>query len=86
MARIYLIFIILAVFLALIFRDTQFLFDAKTLILYGKEISLNSQIIISGLATLIIFAFLLMGLLEKIFFLFKSNKKQEKKGEITTKE
>ena len=49
MPRIYLLSIILAVLLALIFGDTQFLLDPKPITIWGKEISLNTQIIISGL-------------------------------------
>ena len=66
MPRIYLFSIILAVLLALIFGDTQFLFNTKPIIIWGKEISLNTQIIISGLTVLIILTLLSLGLLEKI--------------------
>ena len=85
MPRIYLFSIILAVLLALIFGDTQFLFDTKPVIIWGKEISLNTQIIISGLTVLIILTLLFLGLVEKIVTLFKESKKAEKKKEMAVK-
>ena len=85
MPRIYLFSIILAVLLALIFGDTQFLFDTKPIIIWGKEISLNTQIIISGLTILIILTLLALGLLDKIGRLFKDSKKAEKKKEMAVK-
>ena len=85
MPRIYLSSIILAVLLALIFGDTQFLFNTKLVIIWGKEISLNTQIIISGLTVLIILTLLFLGLVEKIVTLFKESKKAEKKKEMAVK-
>ena len=85
MPRIYLFSIILAVLLALIFGDTQFLFNTKPVIIWGKEISLNTQIIISGLTVLIILTLLSLGLVEKIVTLFKESKKAEKKKEMAVK-
>ena len=85
MPRIYLSSIILAVLLALIFGDTQFLFNTKPVIIWGKEISLNTQIIISGLTVLIILTLLFLGLVEKIVTLFKESKKAEKKKEMAVK-
>ncbi len=85
MPRIYLFSIILAVLLALIFGDTQFLLDSKSVVIWGKEISLNSQIIISGLTVLIILTLLSLGLVEKIVMLFKEGKRREKKKEMAVK-
>ena len=85
MPRIYLFSIILAVLLALIFGDTQFLFNTKPVIIWGKEISLNTQIIISGLTVLIILTLLSLGLVEKIVILFKESKSAEKKKEMAVK-
>ena len=85
MPRIYLFSIILAVLLALIFGDTQFLFNTKLVIIWGKEISLNTQIIISGLTVLIILTLLSLGLVEKIVTLFKVSKRAEKKKEMAVK-
>ena len=85
MPRIYLFSIILAVLLALIYGDTQFLFNTKPVIIWGKEISLNTQIIISGLTVLIILTLLFLGLVEKIVTLFKESKKAEKKKEMAVK-
>ena len=85
MPRIYLFSIILAVLLALIFGDTQFLFNTKLVIIWGKEISLNTQIIISGLTVLIILTLLSLGLVEKIVTLFKESKRSEKKKEMAVK-
>ena len=85
MPRIYLFSIILAVLLALIFGDTQFLFNTKPVIIWGEEISLNTQIIISGLTVLIILTLLSLGLVEKIVTLFKESKRAEKKKEMAVK-
>ena len=85
MPRIYLFSIILAVLLALIFGDTQFLFNTKPVIIWGKEISLNTQIIISGLTVLIILTLLFLGLVEKIVTLFRESKRAEKKKEMAVK-
>ena len=85
MPRIYLFSIILAVLLALIFGDTQFLFNTKPVIIWGKEISLNTQIIISGLTVVIILTLLSLGLVEKIVTLFKESKRAEKKKEMAVK-
>ena len=85
MPRIYLFSIILAVLLALIFGDPQFLLDSKPVVVWGKEISLNSQIIISGLTVLIILTLLSLGLVEKIVMLFKEGKRREKKKEMAVK-
>ena len=79
MPRLYLFSIISAVLLALIFGDTQFLFNTKPIIIWGKEISLNTQIIISGLTVLIILTLLSLGLVEKIVTLFRESKRAEKK-------
>ena len=85
MPRIYLFSIILAVSLALIFGDTQFLFNTKPVVIWGKEISLNTQIIISGLTVLIILTLLSLGLVEKIVTLFRESKRAEKKKEMAVK-
>ena len=85
MPRIYLLSIILAVLLALIFGDSQFLLDPKSMTILGKEISLNTQIIISGLTILIILTLLVLGLMEKIGRFFKDSKKAEKKKEMAVK-
>jgi len=85
MLRIYLLSIISAVLLALIFGDTQFLLDPKPFTIWGKEISLNTQIIISGLTILIILTLLVLGLMEKIGRFFKDSKKAEKKKEMAVK-
>ena len=85
MPRIYLFSIILAVSLALIFGDTQFLFNTKPVVIWGKELSLNTQIIISGLTVLIILTLLSLGLVEKIVTLFKESKRAEKKKEMAVK-
>ena len=85
MPRIYLFSIILAVLLALIFGDAQFLFDTKPIVIREKEIGLNTQIIISGLTVLIILSLLSLSLLEKIVNLFKESKRAEKKKEMAVK-
>ena len=85
MPRIYLFSIILAVLLALMFGDTQFLFDTKPIIIWEKEISLNTQIIMSGLTVLIILTLLSLGLVEKIVTLFRESKKVKKKKEMAVK-
>ena len=85
MPRIYLFSIIFAVLLALMFGDTQFLFDTKPITIWEKEISLNTQIIISGLTVLIILTLLSLSLVEKIVTLFSESKRAEKKREMAIK-
>ena len=85
MPRIYLFSIILAVLLALMFGDTQFLFDTKPITIWKKEVSLNTQIIVSGLTVLIILTLLSLGLIEKIVTLFRESKRAEKKKEMAVK-
>ena len=85
MTRIYLFSIILAVLLAITFGNTQFLFDTKLIVIWEKEISLNTQIIISGLTVLIILTLLSLGLIEKIVMLFRESKKAKKKTEMAVK-
>ena len=71
--------------LALVFGDTQFLFETRVVTFWNKEVHLNTQIIISGLAVLILLILLLLGFTEKVVFLFKANKKTEKKEEMAVK-
>ena len=85
MLRIYLLSIILAVLIALLFGDSEFLIDLKTINIWGKQISLNTQIIISGLTILIIITLLTLGLLEKIVLLFRESKKSKKSKEMAVK-
>ncbi len=85
MPRIYLFSIILAVLLALNYGDTQFLFDSKPVAIWEKEISLNSQIIISGLTVLIILTLISLGLVERIVIFFRKGKRTEKKKEMAVK-
>ena len=85
MPRIYLLSIFIAVLLALIFGDTNFFFDPKPMIIFGRETDLNSQIIISALAVIIILFQLVFGILEGMYVLFKKNKKGSKKKEMAVK-
>ena len=85
MPRIYLFSIIFAVLLALMFGDTQFLFDTKPVIIWEKEISLNMQIIISVLTVLIILTLLSLVIVERIVALFRESKRAEKKKEMAVK-
>ena len=85
MPRIYLISIFIAVLLALIVGDANFFFDPKPMIILGREIGLNSQIIISALAVIIILFQLVFGILEGMYVLFKKNKKGSKKKEMAVK-
>ena len=61
------------------------LFDTKPIIIWEKEISLNTQIIMSGLTVLIILTLLSLGLVEKIGTLFRESKKAKKKKEMAVK-
>ena len=85
MPRIYLLSIFIAVLLALIVGDANFFFEPKPMIILGREIRLNSQIIISALAVIIILFQLVFGILEGMYVLFKKNKKGSKKKEMAVK-
>ena len=71
MPRVYLIFILIAVFLTLVFGEEQYLFFQESVSILGRQESINFQIFISGLGLLLLF-----GFVEKFFYLFKSNKKK----------
>lgn len=76
MPRVYLIFILIAVFLTLVFGEEQYLFFQESVSILGRQESINFQIFISGLGLLLLFGLLLFGFVEKFFYLFKSNKKK----------
>ena len=76
MPRVYLIFILIAVFLTLVFGEEQYLFFEESVSILGRQESINFQIFISGLGLLLLFGLLLFGFVEKFFYLFKSNKKK----------
>ena len=76
MPRVYLIFILIAVLLTLVFGEEQYLFLQESVSILGRQESINFQIFISGLGLLLLFGLLLFGFVEKIFYLFKSNKKK----------
>ena len=76
MPRVYLIFILIAVFLTLVFGEEQYLFFQESVSILGRQEDINLQIFISGLGLLLLFGLLLFGFVEKFFYLFKSNKKK----------
>ena len=76
MTRVYLIFILIAVLIALVFGEKQYLFFQESVSILGRQESINFQIFISGLGLLLLFGLLLFGFVERIFYLFKSNKKK----------
>ena len=76
MPRVYLIFILIAVFLTLVLGEEQYLFFQESVSILGRQESINFQIFISGLGLLLLFGLLLFGFVEKFFYLFKSNKKK----------
>ena len=86
MARIYLTFILVAILSSLFFSETYFIFEPKTFTFFMKEIEISSQILLSGLAVLILVSLLLIGLIEKLFYLVKTKSKSEKKRGMATKE
>ena len=86
MARIYLTFILVAILSSLFFSEIYFIFEPKTFTFFEKEIEITSQILLSGLAVLILVSLLLIGLIEKLFYLEKTKSKSEKKRGMATKE
>ena len=86
MARIYLTFILVAILSSLFFSEIYFIFEPKTFTFFEKEIEITSQILLSGLAVLILVSLLLIGLIEKLFYLKKTKSKSEKKRGMATKE
>jgi len=86
MARIYLTFILVAILSSLFFSEIYFIFEPKTFTFFRKEIEITSQILLSGLAVLILVSLLLIGLIEKLFYLVKTKSKSEKKRGMATKE
>jgi len=86
MARIYLTVILIAILSSLFFSETYFMFEPKTFTFFMKEIEISSQIILSGLVVLILVSLLMIGLIEKLIYLIKTDSKLEKKREMATKE
>ena len=86
MARIYLTFILTAILSSLFFSETYFIFEPITFTFFMKEIEISSQIILSGLVVLILVSLLMIGLIEKLIYLIKTDSKLEKKREMATKE
>ena len=86
MARLYLALILLAVLIALLFSDTQFLFKSRILNFLDRDITLTSQILLSGLIALILVCLFLLGLIEKIILISTRKLSFEKKKEMATKE
>ena len=86
MARIYLTFILVAILSSLFFSEIYFIFEPKTFTFFRKEIEITSQILLSGLAVLILVSLLLIGLIEKLFYLVKTKSKSEEKRRMATKE
>ena len=86
MTRIYLTFILVAILSSLFFSEIYFIFEPKTFTFFEKEIEITSQILLSGLAVLILVSLLLIGLIEKLFYLEKTKSKSEKKRGMATKE
>tara|TARA_Y100000590_G_scaffold122407_1_gene140091 strand:+ start:14557 stop:14817 length:261 start_codon:yes stop_codon:yes gene_type:complete len=85
MSRVYLITIISSILVALIFSGQDFMFEPKSSEIFGKEIIVTSQIILSGLTSAIILTFLGLTFIEKGILLFKSKKKESKKKEMAVK-
>ena len=85
MTRVYLIFILIAVLIALVFGEKQYLFFQESVSILGRQESINFQIFISGLGLLLLFGLLLFGFVERIFYLFKSNKKKVGVKEMSVK-
>ena len=85
MTRVYLIFILIAVLIALVFGEKQYLFFQESFRILGRQESINFQIFISGLGLLLLFGLLLFGFVERIFYLFKSNKKKVGVKEMAVK-
>ena len=82
MARLYLALILVAVLIALLFSDTQFLFKPRILNFLGREITLTSQILLSGLTVLILVCLFLLGLIEKIISIYEKRNRTERSGRI----
>jgi len=85
MTRVYLIFILIAVLIALVLGEKQYLFFQESVSILGRQESINFQIFISGLGLLLLFGLLLFGFVERIFYLFKSNKKKVGVKEMAVK-
>ena len=71
--------------IALVFGEKQYLFFQESVSILGRQESINFQIFISGLGLLLLFGLLLFGFVERIFYLFKSNKKKVGVKEMAVK-
>lgn len=79
MPRIYLTLLILSVFIAIFFPESEFFFTEKTIIFLEKEIILSEPIILVGLTISILLILFMLNLVEKIYGFILKNKKSKKR-------
>ena len=77
-ARLFLILIFLSITLVITFNDSLNLFSATKIEFLNKEIIVNSEMMISFIVFFTLIFVLCIGLVERLFFSRRANKKREK--------
>ena len=76
-ARLFLILIFLTVLTVLITNNKFTLIEPFTLLVYGKEITVGTELTVAVIVLTTLFGILIVGILEALFFSKKSNTKKE---------
>ena len=76
-ARLFLILIFLTVLTVLITNDKFTLIEPFILLIFGKEITIGTELTVAGVVLTTLFGILIVGILEALFFTKKSKAKKE---------
>ena len=76
-ARLFLILIFLTVLTVLITNNKFTLIEPFTLLVYGKEITVGTELTVAVIVLTTLFGILIVGILEALFFSKKSQTKKE---------
>ena len=84
-ARLILICIILAIFVATIFNETQIWFEPQVIYFLEREIVVTDQMVIAGVSMITLTVVLAFGLLERLIVSIVKVRKKDKKGLMAKK-
>ena len=77
-ARLFLILIFTCITLVIIFNDSLNLFSSTKIVFLNKEIMVNTEMMISLIAFFTLILVLCIGIVEKLFFTRRADKKKGK--------
>ena len=84
-ARLILICIILAIFIAIIFNETQIWFEPQVIYFLEREIVVTDQMVIAGVSMATLTIALAFGLFERLIAAIVKVRKKDKKGLMARK-